>query len=109
MPVNLRGMSDAILNPDEAAARARAIIEADVDTRVEAVRAAANAANEYAAAEARAKDAAAAHEGAWGAALATGWSEKDLRAAGVRAPGQTAPRARKQRARVGTASTTTEE
>jgi hypothetical protein len=101
-------MSDSILNPDEAAARARAIIEADVDARVEAVRQAANAANEYDKAEARVKDAATAHERAWNAALATGWSEKDLRAAGVRAPGQTAPRARKPRARAGATTTTTE-
>jgi hypothetical protein len=101
-------MSESILNPDEAAARARAIIEADVDARVEAVRQAANAANEYDEAQARVKDAATAHERAWSAALATGWSEKDLRAAGVRAPGQTAPRARRPRARAGAATTTTE-
>jgi hypothetical protein len=108
MPVNLWSMSESILNPDEAAARARAIIEADVNARVEAVRVAAEAANEYDAAEARVKDAATTHERAWSAALATGWSEKDLRAAGVRAPGQTSPRARKQRARTTAATTTTE-
>jgi hypothetical protein len=101
-------MSESILNPDEAAARARAIIEADVDARVEAVRQAANAANEYDEAEARVKDATAAHERAWSAALATGWNEKDLRAAGVRAPDQTAARARRPRARAGAATTTTE-
>jgi hypothetical protein len=108
MPVNLWSMSESILNPDEAAARARAIIEADVNARVEAVRVAAEAANEYDAAEARVKDAATTHERAWSAALATGWSEKDLRAAGVRAPGQTSPRARKQRARTTATTTTTE-
>ena len=90
-------MTDAIVNPEEAAARARAIIKADVEARVEAVRVVADAANEYDAAEARVKEASAAHDRSWNAALAAGWSEKDLRAAGVRAPGQTAPRSRKRR------------
>ena len=108
MPVYLGNMSDAILNPDEAAARARAIIEADVDARVEAVRVAADAANEHDTAEARVKEAAAAHERSWNAALSAGWSEKDLRAAGVRAPGQSTPRARKPRAKSPTPSTTTD-
>ena len=101
-------MSDSILKPEEAAARARAIIEADVDARVEAVRVVAKAVNEYDAAEARVKDATAAHERAWNAALAAGWNEKDLRAAGVRAPGQATPRARKARTSAPAAPTATE-
>lgn len=107
-PVNLGIMSDSILKPEEAAARARAIIEADVDARVEAVRVVAKAANEYDTAEARVKDATAAHERSWNAALAAGWSEKDLRAAGVRAPGQTATRARKARTSAPATTTTPE-
>ena len=66
----------------------KACIEADVDARVEAVRVVAKTANEYDAAEARVKDATAAHERSWNAALAARWSEKNLRAAGVRAPGR---------------------
>ena len=44
------------------------------------------------------KDAAAGHDKAWTAALAAGWTEKNLREIGARAPGQSAPRARKRRA-----------
>lgn len=85
------------VNPEEAAARARAIIEADVNARVDAVRQLADAANEYDAAEQRYRDASTAHERAWAAALSAGWSEKDLRATGVRAPGQGASRPRRKR------------
>ena len=102
-PVNLGIISDSISKPEETAARARAIIEADV----EAVRVVAKTANEYDDTEARVKDATAAHERSRNAALAAGWSEKDLRAAGVRAPGQAVPRARKARASPPTATTTT--
>lgn len=90
-------MSDVNVNPEEAAARARQIIEADVDSRVEAVRNLADAANESDTAEQRLKEATAAHERAWTAARNAGWSEKDLRATGVRAPGGTTPRSRKRR------------
>ena len=90
-------MSDANVKPEDAAARARAIIEANVDARVETVRVLADAGNEYDIADQRLKEAAAAHEHAWSAALASGWSEKDLRATGVKAPGQSAPRTRKRR------------
>jgi hypothetical protein len=90
-------MSDVNVNPEEAADRARAIIEADVNARVEAVREVAGAANEFDTAEQQFRDASAAHEKAWGAALAAGWSEKDLRATGVRAPGQGASRSRRKR------------
>ena len=100
-------MSDSILKPEEAAARARAITEAGVDARVDAARVVAKAANEYDTAQAHAKDATAAHERSWNAALAAGWSEKDLRAAGLRAPGHAIPRARKARTSPPTATTTT--
>ncbi|WP_390178315.1 hypothetical protein [Microbacterium sp. MTN4-26] len=82
-------MSDAILNPDDAAQRARELIEADVNARVEAVRQVVAATNDADDAERRWKDATAIHERAWRAALDAGWSEKDLRATGARAPGQT--------------------
>ncbi|MFL2002151.1 hypothetical protein [Microbacterium sp. A1-JK] len=93
-------MSDTILNPDDAAQRARELIEADVNARVEAVRQVVAATNDADDAERRWKDATAVHERAWRAALDAGWSEKDLRATGARAPGQTS---RPRRAR--TAST----
>jgi hypothetical protein len=90
-------MTDANVKPEDAAARARAIIEANVDARVETVRVLADAGNEYDAADQRLKDATAAHAHAWSAALASGWSEKDLHATGVKAPGQAAPKTRKRR------------
>ena len=102
-------MSEANLNTDEVAARARALIETDVSARVAAVTAIAVAANECDAAdarlkeaiktaEARLKEATNTHATAWKAALSAGWSEKNLRATGVRAPGQSAPKVRKPRA-----------
>ena len=91
-------MSDVTVNSDDVAARARALIEADVSARVDAVRLVADAANEFDAAEARFRDASAGHEAAWKAAVAAGWSEKDLRATGVRAPGQAARKTRARRA-----------
>ena len=94
---NLVSMSDANVKPEDAAARARAIIEANVDDRVEAVRALADAGNEYDSADQQLKLATLAHEHAWTAALTSGWSEKDLRATGVKAPGQSTPKARKRR------------
>ena len=90
-------MSDVNVKPEDAAARARVIIEANVDARVEAVRVLADAGNEYDIADRQLKLAILAHEHAWTAALASGWSEKDLRATGVKAPGQSAPKARKRR------------
>ncbi|MGC5225119.1 hypothetical protein ACPW96_21330 [Micromonospora sp. DT81.3] len=91
-------MTDVQLNSDEVAARARALIEADVNTRVEAVRVLADAANEADAAEQRFKEATSAHERAWTAALNAGWAERELRATGVRAPGQSPRRGRGRRA-----------
>lgn len=80
-------MSDTLTHPDEAAQRARDLIDAEVNARVDAVRVLAEAARDADAAEARARETAAAHEQAWQAALKAGWNEKSLRATGVRAPG----------------------
>ncbi|MEO7017089.1 MAG: hypothetical protein ABI067_11185 [Leifsonia sp.] len=90
-------MSDVNVSSDDVAARARALIESDVTARVDAVRAVADAASEYDTAQARFHDASAAHEATWKAALSAGWSEKDLRATGVRAPGQPARKSRVKR------------
>ncbi|TFC52839.1 MULTISPECIES: hypothetical protein [unclassified Cryobacterium] len=101
-------MSDANVTNDEVAVRARALIEADVSARVNAVVAIAEAAKQNDVADARLKqaikDAEAAHKEssnahatAWKAALNAGWTEKELRATGVRAPGRSAPKARKRR------------
>jgi hypothetical protein len=90
-------MTDAVATPDEAAQRAREMLERDVERRVNVVAALTSAANESDAAEERARDARAAHERAWTAALTAGWSEKDLRATGARAPGTSTRRARRSR------------
>jgi hypothetical protein len=96
LPIKLGGMSDAHATPDEAARRAREILERDVDRRVRAVEVLTSAANESDAAEERAREAKALHERAWSAALNSGWSEKDLRATGARAPGAAMRRARRK-------------
>lgn len=90
-------MSDATVNPDQAAEAARRLLEANVNERVNAVRELAEAANE---AEARERDAATArerHTRAWDAALKAGWSDKDLRQTGARAPGSATPKRRSRR------------
>jgi hypothetical protein len=94
-------MSDANLNPDEAAQRARDLIEADVNAKVDAVRELVAAVNEADAAQARLNEATAAHGYAWKAAIAAGWTEKDLRATGARPPG---PAVRKPRSKRRTAT-----
>jgi hypothetical protein len=73
------------------------MLERDVERRVNVVAALTSAANESDAAEERARDARAAHERAWTAALTAGWSEKDLRATGARAPGTATRRTRRTR------------
>ena len=96
-PNTLGIMSDATVNPDEAAEAARRLLEANVNERVNAVRELAEAANE---ADARERDAAAArerHTRAWDAALKAGWSDKDLRQTGARAPGSATPKRRTRR------------
>jgi hypothetical protein len=73
------------------------MLERDVDRRVQVVVDLTSAANESDAAEERARDARATHERAWAAALTAGWSEKDLRATGARAPGTSTRRTRRTR------------
>jgi hypothetical protein len=101
-------MSDANVTNDEVAVRARALIEADVSARVNAVVAIAEAAKQNDAADAHLKqvvkdaevalrESSNAHAAAWKAALGAGWTEKELRATGVRAPGRPAPKVRKRR------------
>jgi hypothetical protein len=90
-------MTDVAATPEDAAQRAREMLERDVDRRVSVVAALTSAANESDAAEERARDARAAHERAWTTALTAGWSEKDLRATGARAPGTSTRRTRRTR------------
>jgi hypothetical protein len=90
-------MSDTTLTPQTAADHARKLLEADVEKRVEAVRVAAAAVLEVDAAEQRMKDAAASYESAFRAAVTAGWSEKDLKTAGLRSPGPSTPKTRRRR------------
>jgi hypothetical protein len=90
-------MSDAQKTSDEAARRARDILGRDVERRVQAVVDLTSAAHEFDLAEERVREARAGHERAWAAAIASGWSEKDLRATGARAPGVAPRRTRKPR------------
>ncbi|WP_146084514.1 hypothetical protein [Rathayibacter sp. AY1C1] len=90
-------MADKRIDPDTAAASARELIERSVEERVAAVRVLVAATNDVDTADQAAKDARDAHSKAWNAALASGWSDKELRATGARAPGTigAAPRARR--------------
>ena len=90
-------MSDTILDPQTAADHARKMLEADVERRVEAVRIAAAASIDVDAAEQRAKDAVASYETAFRAAVTAGWTEKELKAAGLRSPAPSAPKTRRRR------------
>lgn len=91
------GMSDNTRNPEDAADAARRLLESTVEKRVDAVRAIVTAANDTDAARTALTDAQNRHAKAWAEALASGWSEKELRAAGVPRPDQ--PRARVTRSR----------
>jgi hypothetical protein len=95
--VNLGCMADKILDPETAAASARELLERSVELRVNAVRTLVSATNDVEAAEQGLKDARDAHSKAWDAALASGWSDKDLRATGARAPGKAGPATRSRR------------
>jgi hypothetical protein len=90
-------MTDATVTPDNAAAAARRLLEANVNARVDAVRELAEAANEAEAKEREAAEARERHSRAWDAALKAGWSDKDLRQTGARAPGSAAPKRRQRR------------
>ena len=91
-------MSDATVNPDQAAEAARRLLEANVNERVKAVRDLAEAANEAEASECAAAEARDRHTRAWDTALKAGWSDKELRQTGARAPGPAAPKRRQRRA-----------
>lgn len=95
------GMSDTNRDPEEAAHRARALLEQDIERRVHSVEQVVSAERAVDIAEQTARDAADAHARAWNDALNSGWTEKDLKAIGVRAPGTA--RARKGPRRTRTA------
>lgn len=80
-------MADKRIDPDTAAASARELLKRSVEERVAAVRVLVAATNDVDTADQAAKDSREAHTKAWDAALASGWSEKELRATGARAPG----------------------
>ncbi|MCJ1702114.1 hypothetical protein MT356_20580 [Rathayibacter festucae] len=91
-------MAERTIDPDSAAASARALLEKSVEDRVEAVRSLVAATNDVDTADQAARAARDAHSKAWDAALASGWSDKDLRATGARAPGDQVKRTRSRRA-----------
>lgn len=101
-------MTAGLVDPEETARQARRRMEADVDTRVDAVRTLAEAARHANQSEQAAQDSRTAHTDAWNAALAAGWKDKDLRAIGVRspAPAPTGTRRRRNPTPSGDAPTT---
>ena len=99
-------MAEKTINPDSAAASARALLEKSVEERVAVVRSLVAATNDVDAADQAARDARDAHSKAWDAALASGWSDKDLRATGARAPGDQIKRTRTKRIPKGTTPAT---
>ncbi|WP_146086408.1 hypothetical protein [Rathayibacter sp. AY1B8] len=101
-------MTDQRLNAEDAANTARALLEKSVEDRVAAVRALVAATNDVDDKEQAAKDARDAHTSAWATALTSGWSEKELRATGVRPPGQTRPRTPRRTSRTDTTTQPTE-
>jgi hypothetical protein len=90
-------MSDAIVTPEDAADAARRLLEANVNERVNAVREVAEAANDADAKEREATAARERHTRAWDAALKAGWSDKELRQTGARAPGASGAKRRTKR------------
>jgi len=97
-------MAENTIDPESAAASARALLEKSVEERVAAVRALVAATNDVDAADRTARNARDAHRNAWDAALASGWSDKDLRATGARAPGDQVKRTRTKRPRTSATS-----
>lgn len=87
------------VNPDEVASQARQRLEADVETRVAAVRQIADAARDADKKDQVARAAVAAHSAARTAAVSAGWSDKELRQIGLRPPvgGGSAPTRRRSR------------
>lgn len=102
-------MSDAQVNPEDAAAAARRLLEADFEAKVTAVRELADAANDADAKEREATEARERHSRAWDAAIKAGWSDKELRQTGARAPGAATPKRRSRRAAAATTAPETAE
>lgn len=90
-------MTELTIDPHSATEKARELLEADMNARIDAVRVVAEAAQVATDYERRAAEARTAHEGAWRVALSKGWTERELKTAGVPAPGQPAPRVRRGR------------
>lgn len=95
--VNLGGMTDQTRDPGTAARIARDILEKSTEKRVDAVRSVIAATNTMDDAEQGVKNARDLHGKAWADALASGWSDKDLRATGARAPAKTVAPSRARR------------
>lgn len=76
----------SLSDPNEIAQQARQRLETELDARVEAVRRVAEAAREADERDQAARAAVAAHSAAWTAALGAGWTDRDLRQIGLRAP-----------------------
>lgn len=107
--LRLRGLSIAVqneysvrmrahtLNPEELAATAREALERSVDTKVEAVRTLVEKSVAAEDAERRAASARSASDAAWNDALATGWTDKELRQLGLSAPDGSRPRTPRKR------------
>lgn len=102
-------MSDAQVNPDDAAAAARRLLEAEFEAKVTAVRELADAANDADAKEREAAEARERHSRAWDAAMKAGWSDKELRQTGARAPGATTPKRRTRRSSTAPAAQSVEQ
>jgi uncharacterized protein YoxC len=100
-------MSDVNRDPEEAARKARELLEQDVERRVHAVKTLVSAINDVDTADQAARDAADAHAKAWNDALASGWSERDLKATGARAPGSTRAKRAPRRTRTTEPNTST--
>ncbi|MBD8535698.1 hypothetical protein [Plantibacter sp. CFBP 13570] len=82
---------------DAAAARARELLQEEMDARVNTVRTLVNAGQHATNIEAQARDAATQHQAAYRAAIDAGWTETGLRKAGIRPPGTGATRRRPAR------------
>lgn len=89
----------SVTDPNEIAQHARQRLESEVDTRVEAVRRVAEAAREADEREQAARDATVAHSAAWTGALSAGWTDRDLRQIGLRAPAGTPASGGRRRSR----------
>lgn len=101
-------MAENRIDPETAAASARELLERSVENRVAAVRVLVAATNDVDAADRAAKDARDAHAKAWDAAITSGWTDKELRATGARAPGPATTRTYTRRTAKPTTDTATQ-